>query len=63
MAPGRKSDLVLAVLLILTFLSYEFSDRSSAEIVKNCLAAFGFIWMYLRYLKPADYSVDTLSDA
>lgn len=61
-APGRKSDLVLAVVLIFIFISFEFSDRSSTEIVKHCITAFGFIWMYLRYLKPADYSVDLLSE-
>lgn len=63
MAPGRKSDLVMAVVLVLTFLSFEFSDRSSGEMIKHCLAAFGFLWMYLRYMKPADSSWDTLSDA
>ncbi|MBI5575704.1 MAG: GGDEF domain-containing protein [Deltaproteobacteria bacterium] len=62
-APGRKSDLLLAVVLILIFISFVFSDRSSTETVKHIMTAFGFILMYLRYLKPADYSVDLLSDA
>ena len=62
-APGRKSDIVMALVLILLFISFEISDRSSDDIFRHILAAFLFLWMYMRYMKPADYAVDTLTDA
>jgi len=61
-SPGRKSDLILAAVLLLLFVSFEFSDRSASEIVEHLISMIGFLWLYLRYLKPADYAVDLLSD-
>lgn len=62
-APGRKSDLILAAVLLLLFVSYEFSDRSFAELAEHAISMFAFIWLYLQYLKPADNAVDLLSDS
>lgn len=62
-APGRKSDLILAAVLLMLFVSYEFSDRSFRELAEHSIILIGFIWLYLSYLKPADNAVDLLSDA
>jgi diguanylate cyclase (GGDEF)-like protein len=62
-APGRKSDLVLAAILILLFVSYELSDRSLLETVQHVATGFVFLWLYARYLKPADDAVDVISEA
>jgi len=61
-APGRKSDLVMAGVLILIFISFEISDRSLGDTVKHVLVAAGFLWLYLRYVKPSDYAVDMLAE-
>ncbi len=62
-APGRKSDLVFAAILLLLFISYEFSSRSIEEAVEHSIFTIVFIWLYLRYVKPADHAVDLLSEA
>lgn len=62
-APGRKSDLILAAVLLLLFVSFEFSDRSAIEVAEHLVSMIGFLWLYLRYLKPTDHAVDLLVDA
>ena len=62
-SPGRKSDLVMAAVLLLLFISFEFSNRSASEVFEHLVSTILFLWLYLRYLKPADYAVDLLSDA
>ncbi|HSB35012.1 MAG TPA: GGDEF domain-containing protein [Nitrospirota bacterium] len=61
-APGRKSDLVMAAVLILIFIFFEISDRSFGDAVEHIAVAAGFLWLYLRYVKPSDYAVDMLAD-
>ncbi|NJD63549.1 MAG: GGDEF domain-containing protein [Deltaproteobacteria bacterium] len=61
-APGRKSDLVMAGVLILIFIFFEFSDRTIGDAVEHTVVAVGFLWIYLRYVKPSDYAVDRLAD-
>jgi len=61
-APGRKSDLILAAFLLLHFISYEFSNRSLSEAIEHLISAIFFLWVYLSYLKPADYAADLISD-
>ncbi len=62
-APGRKSDLILAAVLVAAFVSFELSDRSPAGIFEHLVMVIGFIWLYVQYLKPADHAVDILSEA
>jgi diguanylate cyclase (GGDEF)-like protein len=62
-APGRKSDLILAAVLLMLFISFEFSDRSTRQVAGHLVCLIGFLWVYLRYLKPADHAVDLLADA
>jgi diguanylate cyclase (GGDEF)-like protein len=62
-APGRKSDLILAGILIMVFVSFEFSERSLAAIIEHLVIILGFIWLYIQYLKPGDHAVDIITDA
>ncbi len=62
-APGRKSDLVFAAVLVLLFISFEISNRSLAEVIAHLVSALGFLWLYLQYMKPADHAMDLISDA
>ena len=61
-APGRKSDLIMAAVLILLFVSFELSSRSLINAIEHLLVALGFLWLYLSYIKPSDYAVDVLAD-
>lgn len=62
-APGRKSDLIFAAVLVLLFISFEISNRSLAEVIEHLVFALGFLWVYLQYMKPADHAMDLISDA
>jgi diguanylate cyclase (GGDEF)-like protein len=61
-APGRKSDLVMAAVLIVLFVSFELSNRSPVNVIEHLLVTLGFLWLYLSYVKPSDYAVDVLAD-
>lgn len=61
-APGRKSDLIMAAVLIVLFVSFELSNRSLINVIEHLLVTLGFLWMYLSYVKPSDYAVDVLAD-
>lgn len=62
-APGRKSDIIFAAVLVLLFISFEISNRSLAEVIAHLVSALGFLWFYLQYMKPADHAMDLISDA
>lgn len=61
-APGRKSDLIMAAVLILLFVSFELSSRSLIDVINHLLVMLGFLWLYLSYIKPSDYAVDVLAE-
>jgi diguanylate cyclase (GGDEF)-like protein len=52
----------MAAVLILLFISYELSSRSGRSTAEHLLIATGFLWLYLRYIKPADRAADMLRD-
>jgi diguanylate cyclase (GGDEF)-like protein len=53
----------MAAVLLLLFVSFEFSNRSASEVFEHLVSTILFLWLYLRYLKPADFAVDLLSEA
>jgi diguanylate cyclase (GGDEF)-like protein len=61
-APGRKSDLIMAAVLILLLVSFELSSHSWINVLGHLLVALAFLWLYLSYIKPSDYAVDVLAD-